>query len=69
MKDSTTITEDALDVMHLIEKNPEITQRLMSSKFGFSIGKVNYCLKALVDIGYIKLENYKHSSINIFIFF
>ena len=56
------IKEDALDIMHLVEKNPKISQRSISKESGFSIGKVNYCLKALVDVGYIKLINYKNSS-------
>lgn len=55
------ITEDALEVMHLVIENPMISQRLMAKKLGFSIGKVNYCLKALVDVGYVKLQNFKKS--------
>jgi EPS-associated MarR family transcriptional regulator len=62
MKDRIIIKEDELDVMHLIEKNPKISQRSISKKSGFSIGKVNYCLKALIDLGHIKLINYKNSS-------
>lgn len=62
MKNQTIIKEDQLDVMHLIEENPQISQRSISKKSGFSIGKVNYCLKALIDVGYIKLINYKNSS-------
>ena len=32
------------------------------SKLGFSIGKVNYCLKALIDIGFIKIHNFNNSN-------
>ena len=60
-KSYESITEDALDVMHLVEKNPEITQRLIAKKSGFSIGKVNYCIKALIDVGFIKIQNFKNS--------
>lgn len=56
------ITEDALEVMHLLEKDPNLSQRLLAKKSGFSIGKVNYCLKALVDVGFIKLHNFSKSS-------
>lgn len=56
------ITEDTLDVMHLIQEDPRISQRLIAKKSGFSIGKVNYCLKALTDIGYIKLHNFSNSN-------
>lgn len=62
MSDRITIKEDELDVMHLLEENPKISQRSISKKSGFSIGKVNYCLKALIDVGYIKLINYKNCS-------
>ncbi len=51
------ITEDILDVMHLVEKDSRITQRLLAKQSGFSIGKVNYCLKALIDIGFVKIRN------------
>ena len=56
------ITEDQLDLMHIIEKNGKVSQRLISQNSGFSIGKVNYCLKALIDIGFIKINNFNNSN-------
>ena len=56
------ITEDQLDLMHIIEKDGNASQRLISQNSGFSIGKVNYCLKALADIGYIKINNFNNSN-------
>ena len=56
------ITEDQLDIMCIIEKDGRASQRLISQNSGFSIGKVNYCLKALVDIGFIKIHNFKNSN-------
>jgi EPS-associated MarR family transcriptional regulator len=56
-----SITEDQLDLMHIIEKDSKASQRLISQNSGFSLGKVNYCLKALVDIGFIKIQNFKNS--------
>ena len=56
------ITEDQLDLMHIIEKDGRASQRLISQNSGFSIGKVNYCLKALVDIGFIKICNFNNSN-------
>ena len=56
------ITEDQLDLMHIIEKDGEVSQRLISQNSGFSIGKVNYCIKALIDIGFIKLHNFNNSN-------
>lgn len=55
------ISEDQLDLMHIIESDSNITQRQIAKKTGFSIGKVNYCLKALIDIGFVKLDNFTKS--------
>ena len=57
-----SITEDQLDLIHIIEKNGKASQRLLSQNSGFSIGKVNYCIKALVDIGFIKIHNFNNSN-------
>ncbi len=38
------------------------SQREIAQKTGFSIGKVNYCLKALLDVGFIKMKNFSKSS-------
>ena len=56
------ITEDQLDLMHIIEKNTKASQRLISQNSGFSIGKVNYCIKALIDIGFVKMRNFSNSN-------
>jgi EPS-associated MarR family transcriptional regulator len=56
------ITEDQLDLMYIIEKDSKSSQRLISKTSGYSIGKVNYCLKALVDIGFIKVHNFNNSN-------
>ena len=58
---SPSITEDQLDLMHIIQSNSNASQRQIAKKTGFSIGKVNYCLKALVDIGFIKVDNFNKS--------
>ena len=57
-----SITEDQLDLMQIIEKNGKLTQRKISQNTGFSIGKVNYCFKALIDIGFIKKLNVNNSN-------
>ena len=62
MTKNQIITEDQLDIMHIIEKDGKISQRLISRNSGYSIGKVNYCLKALIDIGFIKIDNFKNSN-------
>lgn len=62
MTKEQSITEDQLDLMHIIEKDGKASQRLISQNSGFSIGKVNYCLKALIDIGFIKIHNFNNSN-------
>ena len=57
-----TITEDQLDLMHHIQQDSSASQRLIAKNTGFSIGKLNYCLKALVDIGFIKIHNFSNST-------
>jgi len=51
-----------LKVLRSIEENPEITQRELAQKLGVSLGKVNYCLRALIDRGWIKVKNFKNSN-------
>jgi EPS-associated MarR family transcriptional regulator len=45
-------------VLHLLEEGPQLTQRELAQKLGISLGGVNYCLKALIDIGHIKVGNF-----------
>jgi len=47
--------------MWLIDKEPTISQRQMADSLGMSLGKVNYCLSALVEVGFVKLGNFKRS--------
>ena len=56
------------NVLRKLEKNPSITQRELSYKLGFSLGKINYCLNSLKDKGFIKYKNFKRnrSKINYF---
>jgi EPS-associated MarR family transcriptional regulator len=48
-------------VMRLVEANPELSQRDVARELGVSLGKVNYCLQALVRKGLIKATNFKNS--------
>jgi len=59
---NSKISEDQLDLMHVIQQDGQASQRLIAKKSGFSIGKVNYCLKALIDIGFIKIQNFNNST-------
>jgi EPS-associated MarR family transcriptional regulator len=51
-----------LKVLRQVEKDPEITQRALAQQLGVSLGKANYCLKALIDRGWIKASNFKNSN-------
>jgi EPS-associated MarR family transcriptional regulator len=48
-------------VLKLLEKQPTITQRQLAEELGASLGKTHYVIKALVKVGWIKLENFKRS--------
>ena len=50
-----------LRVMRVLEENPEASQRQIASELNVSLGGVNYCLKALVDRGLVKLGNFVKS--------
>jgi EPS-associated MarR family transcriptional regulator len=49
-------------LLKLLEPNPHLSQREVAKELGISLGKVNYCLRALVDKGWIKAANFKNSS-------
>ena len=51
-----------LDLLRKVEKNPQLTQRELSSEMGVSLGKVNYCMKKLTEKGWVKLANFSRSS-------
>ena len=45
-----------------IEQNANLTQRQLSKELGISLGKVNYCLKSLIQKGFVKINNFKNSN-------
>jgi len=53
--------EDHFEVLRKILKKPESSQREMAEELGFSLGKLNYCLKALKEKGFIKMKNFKNN--------
>ena len=54
--------ESHLKVLRILETNPQISQRELSEALGVSLGKTNYCLKALLDKGLIKIQNFRNSN-------
>tara|TARA_B100000242_G_C43054240_1_gene492930 strand:+ start:2073 stop:2378 length:306 start_codon:yes stop_codon:yes gene_type:complete len=55
MKNST----DQFEVLRKIQKRPNSSQRELAKQLGFSLGKLNYCLKALKSKGLVKINNFK----------
>ena len=53
--------ERHLRALRLLEENPDMTQRQLAESLGVSLGAANYCLKALVDKGWVKLENFQRN--------
>jgi len=55
-------TETHLKILKLIESNPDVSQRELAADLGVSVGKVNYCVKALIHKGLVKVDNFKGST-------
>ena len=53
--------QDQLNVMRKIVEHPNLSQRDLAAKLGFSLGKLNYCLKELKVKGFVKMNNFKKS--------
>ena len=47
--------------LKILEQQPELTQRQLSEALGVSLGKTNYVLKSLIDVGWVKLDNFQRS--------
>lgn len=62
MNRANVISEDTrFRVLRLIEENPNASQREIAVSLGMSLGGVNYCLRALVGKGLLKIENFRKS--------
>ncbi|MDH5299858.1 MAG: MarR family EPS-associated transcriptional regulator [Gammaproteobacteria bacterium] len=48
-------------VLRLLESDPEMSQRDLAKVLGISLGKTNYCLNALIDRGWVKVQNFKNN--------
>lgn len=53
--------ETHLKVLRLVDQNPHISQRELARELGISLGKTNYCLRALLDKGWVKINNFRNS--------
>ena len=55
-------TETHLKILKHIEANPRISQRQLAQELGVSVGKINYCVQALMAKGLLKAGNFKRSA-------
>lgn len=53
--------ESHIDLLRRLELNPQTSQRELAREMGVSLGKVNYCLKKLVEKGWIKANNFRQN--------
>lgn len=50
-----------LRLLRLLEARPDLSQRDLARELGTSLGKINYCLNALIDKGLVKVRNFRNS--------
>ena len=48
-------------LLHQLEQDPEASQRAIAKHLGISLGKTNYCLRAVIDKGWVKARNFRNS--------
>jgi len=48
-------------ILKRLQENPNISQRILAKDLDISVGKVNYCMKGLIDRGWVKAKNFKNS--------
>ncbi|HEX7455009.1 MAG TPA: MarR family EPS-associated transcriptional regulator, partial [Gallionella sp.] len=58
MFDDTT----SYGLLKILEDNPSLSQRNLAKQLGISLGKVNFCLNALVEKGCLKVDNFRNSA-------
>jgi len=57
-----TKQEIQLRVLKLLENDPHMSQRQLSSELGVSVGRAHYVVKALINLGWLKMDNFRHSN-------
>jgi EPS-associated MarR family transcriptional regulator len=48
--------------LKILERHPDLTQRQLAEELGISLGKTHYLLKSLIDVGWVKLDNFQKSN-------
>ena len=62
IKEAMSSEEIEYKALKLLAANPELSQRQLSSDLGVSLGKAHYVLKSLIDVGWVKLNNFRGSN-------
>lgn len=60
-RQSSIQSERFYRVMRALHESPDLSQREIANQLGMSLGGLNYCLNALIDKGFVKLDNFHHS--------
>jgi EPS-associated MarR family transcriptional regulator len=55
------LNEIHLQVLRAVESRPGLTQRELANELGVSLGKAHYCMKALIEKGFVKMGNFSHN--------
>jgi EPS-associated MarR family transcriptional regulator len=53
--------ENVMKALKILEKHPELSQRQLAKELGVSLGKTHYILNSLIDVGLVKVDNFKRS--------
>ena len=61
MKEKKIQSDLEYKILKNIEANPSLTQRQLAKELDVSLGKVNYVIRALLDIGWVKIDNFRKS--------
>lgn len=49
------------NVLKILEQQPDLTQRQLAKELGISLGKTHYLIKSLIEVGWVKIDNFQHS--------
>ena len=53
--------ENVMKALRVLEKHPELSQRQLAKALGVSLGKTHYILSSLIDVGLVKVDNFRRS--------
>ena len=60
-KAGDSVEEFHYKVLKVLQENPDVSQRELARQLGLSLGKTNYCLRALIDKGFVKASNFRNN--------